>query len=151
MIAIPSKFLIAGGVILALVLGVWLYGSYQFGQGWEERNTKARLELAARQTALYEAQTQLDNFIYEQDQKRQAAKAETDRVRAELASVSKRLQKLIDNGILNRPQSADTGPTAGTGPDWIGAFSACYSEYEMLGNDVAGPLDNLRALQGIVK
>ncbi len=139
----------AAGLLLALA-AVWGYGRYERSQGWSERDTQAKLELAARQTALYNEQVRLENERNAADQRYQALKADTAARITDLDADAARMRKRLST----YGQHKSAGPTSGTDgadPDWIGIVAACWSGYASLGKEAATYADRVNGLQGYVR
>src|SRR5690606_16160161 len=141
---------VAGAAGLLLVLTTaWAYGWYQHSQGWAERDTQAKLELAQRQTALYNEQMRLENERNAADQRYQALKADTATRVADLDANAARLRQRL-SAYSKHPGASTAGGIDGTDPDWIGFVAACWSDYASLGKEAATYADRVNGLQGYI-
>ena len=147
---LANKYVLgAAGLLLALA-AIWAYGQYQHSQGWTERDTQAKLDLAARQTALYNEQARLENERNAADQRYQALKADTAARVADLDADAARLRQRLS--AYRQHQGAGTvSGTDGADPDWIGIVAACWSDYASLGKEAATYADRVNGLQDYVR
>ena len=147
---LTNKYLLGAAGLLLLLAAVWAYGQYQHSQGWAERDTQAKLDLAARQTALYNEQVRLENERNAADQRYQALKADTTTRVADLdADVARMRQRL--SAYSKHSGAGPAGGADGADPDWIGIVAACWSDYASLGKEAATYADRVNGLQDYVR
>ncbi|NYT38852.1 hypothetical protein ERD78_18950 [Allopusillimonas soli] len=147
---LANKYLLgAAGLLLALA-AIWGYGRYQHAQGWSERDTQAKLDLAARQTALYNEQVRLEHEKLAAEQRYQALKADTAARVADLDADAARLRQRL-SAYSKHPAAGATSRTDDANPDWIGIVAACWSDYASLGKKAATYADRVNGLQAYVQ
>lgn len=151
---LSEPIVLAGAGALAAVLAggaiAW-YGASQYDAGYAARNVEALQQEAVRTVLAAQAAKEEQERANAAAEKYEELQNQTDSIAADLRGARERLRQYADAARPNRPASpsATPGPDA-TGPDWIGVFAACVSEYELLGVDAARVADQLRALQGAV-
>lgn len=140
----------AVGLLLGLV-AIWAYGKYQHGVGYAERDMKARLELGARQTALYNEQTRLENERYANDLYVQQLKADSILGVTNLNAIVEQLRGHLFAAGGQHTSSSTGGRIDGGDPDWIGIIGTCWGDYAELGKEAAGYADRVNGLQDYVR
>lgn len=158
---LKNKYLIAGIAGAAFLLLMWgaivWYGNTREEAGWNARDTQAKLELAARQKALYDEQMRLDRLTYESEERYAKLKQETDaNARGLVAERDGALSDLARVRKQQRDSAArdkHAGSAASTGNDgrdeiWLGIIEECIREYSALAGDAAENLDSLARWRG---
>lgn len=141
---IANKYVAGAGALMLVLVGIWVYGHYQYRQGVSDTKDKAVLaQISIEQGMQYERDQSDANY-------RGAVLA---RLAAEkdAAAVRGRLDRLLWKH-RNDPKTTDArAGLDATGPDWIGVFAACYAEYGDLGADAGRLADQVNGLQGYVR
>lgn len=158
---LKNKYLIAGIAGAAALLLMWgaiaWYGNSREDAGWEKRDTQAKLELAARQKALYDEQMRLDRLTYESEERYAKLKQETDSANrglaSELAGARSDLAKLRKQQGDLAARNKHQGSPAASGIDdrysvWFDVIEECIGEYSALAGETARHLDSLARWRG---
>lgn len=168
MIAIPAalsifknKYVLAAIGGAALLFLIWFaitsYGDTREQAGYDRRDTAAKLELAARQTALYKEQVKLDKATFE-------AGVENERIRQESAKEKGMLRDERDGalsdiarlrGQLAAARAGNQHSGSATGNASFDRDSArlvvieeCIREYSALAGNASNWLDDLAGWRG---
>lgn len=158
---LKNKYVIAAIGGAAALLLIWAaiawYGNTREEAGWQRRDTQAKLELAARQKALYDEQMRLDRLTYESEERYAKLKQETESANRSLAS---ELAGARSDLVRLRKQQSDLaardkhqGSTAASGIDdrysvWLDVIEECIGEYSALAGETAKHLDSLARWRG---
>lgn len=142
-------YLILGGFILALALvaGVLFYGNHKDGEGYDRREREVKEEIAKRNIEVFQERQRMQAARDDAELLYVNLKNTTDVQLAAADSVSDRLRQRTSKAIRERDAAIASGRAYADGTDWIGAFSACHSEYGVLGKDAARIADKFRGLQ----
>ena len=137
----PVRYkLIALGLVAVLI---WGYGQHKYQQGVASEKAKAVLaQISIEQGMQYERDRA--------DAEYRGAVLARESAQSDLAAVRRELDRVRDNARHATPTSAGSRSN-GSGADWIGGFSACYSEYAELAEDAARWADQVNGLQGFVR
>lgn len=152
-------FLAAIGGAALLFLTWWAitsYGDTREQAGYDRRDTAAKLELAARQKALYDEQMRLERLTYESEAKYAALQKESEDakggLRADLDGALRDIERL-----RNQPRPATGNQHAGSpAPSalaerdaaWLYVIEDCFRKYSALAGDSASWLDDLAGWRG---
>lgn len=163
MIAIPlilkNKYFltaIGGAAFLFLTwLAITMYGNTREQEGYDRRDVAAKLELAARQKALYEEQERLDRVTHEAEVAYAKLQADTAAQAGDLAR--ERDGAFADiarmRGELEAARNQYTGSPARRAPldrdaARLVVIEECIREYSSLAGNAANWLDDLAGWRG---
>lgn len=137
--------LLAGVVLLAGAILAW---QWRWSSGYDAGHAAAQAEAHVLNAAITTAMQQEKDLA---DAKYRGAVLAREAAQRDLAAVRSRYDRLL---LAHGRDPAN--PRAGrrpddSGPDWIGGFAACYSEYGDLATDAARWADQVNGLQGYVR
>ena len=137
------KPLAFAAVLLAAAAGIGWWGHGRYEQGRADERAEAKLaQIAIEQGMQYEADRA--------DAEYRGAVLAREAALGDLSAVRGQLDRLLDDARHAETARTLRGSDA-AGPDWIGGFSACYSEYADLAADAARWADQVNGLQGYVR
>lgn len=153
-------FLAAIGGAALLFLTWWAitsYGDTREQAGYDRRDTAAKLELAARQKALYDEQMRLERLTYESEAKYAAIQKESEDakggLRADLDGALRDIERLRNQ--QPRPATGNQhagspapGALAERDAAWLYVIEDCFRKYSALAGDSASWLDDLAGWRG---
>lgn len=145
-----NKYVVGAAGLALLLLAVWGYGRYEHSQGYDLRNTEAKLELAAQQAALHAEQMRLEDAVTLADQEVQTLKEQTAIRTASLDADLNRLRRKLAASSQHAATRATSGAN-GADPDWIGIIGACWGDYAELGKESAVYADRVNGLQRYIR
>lgn len=168
MIAIPAalsifknKYVLAaiGGAALLFLIGwaITSYGDRREQAGYDRRDTAAKLELAARQTALYNEQVRLDRLTYEAEAQYAQLQQQTsvqagDLVRERDGALSDLARLRVELDAARARNQHSGSATGGASFDRYAAgivvSEECIREYSALAGNAANWLDDLAGWRG---
>src|SRR3546814_15016555 len=119
-----SRTGLIAGVVAVLVVGVafWAYGQHEYSQGWEARDTQAKLDDADRNQAVFDERLKLEGERDYAELLYTNLKAATDAERDSFESVESRLRQQVTTALYQSDQARAGGGTYDADADWIGAL-----------------------------
>lgn len=154
-----GPYLMGAAVIVAVLVGVRLYGAGRYDDGVAAERA-ATLERQARvERAMQEEKDRADAQYRGAVLARQQAEAALAASERDRGAAVARIDGLLKQLAQRRAATAATGPGSdGAGADWIGLFGECVARTESLGRrlgqvgaDAARFADQVNGLQGYVK
>src|SRR3546814_13379201 len=132
-----SRTGLIAGVVAVLVVGVafWAYGQHEYSQGWEARDTQAKLDDADRNQAVFDERLKLEGERDYAELLYTNLKAATDAERDSFESVESRLRQQATTALYHRDQARAGGGPYQAHADCIGAVGACSADVAKLGTE----------------
>lgn len=141
-------------VAIGAAAGALLLAGLQAERHWYGA-TQYRAGAAAKQVEIEKRQLAIERGWQEEkdraDAEYRGAVLARQAAEKDLATERGRIDGLLRQLAQQRAAAASAGgrPDA-TGPDWIGVIGSCIWEYEQLGRDAAGWVDQVNGLQGYI-
>lgn len=157
---LKNKYFLAAIAGAALLFLTWWaitsYGDIREQYGYDRRDTAAKLELAARQKALYDEQMRLERLTYESEAKYAALQKESEDakgdLRADLDGALRDIERLRNQTRTATGNQHAGSPAPGTLAErdaaWLYVIEDCFRKYSALAGDSASWLDDLAGWRG---